>query len=47
MKERVISIKCVLYNFVMVWYMGDEYEESYECLYYQKEDVRLYIVYEL
>jgi hypothetical protein len=27
----VISIKCVLYSFVMV-YVGDEYEESYECL---------------
>jgi len=30
--ERVIFIKRVLYNFVVVWYMGDEYEESYECL---------------
>jgi len=28
----VIVIKSVLYNFVVVWYMGDEYEESYECL---------------
>jgi len=28
----VISIKCVLYNFVVVQHMGDEYEESYECL---------------
>jgi hypothetical protein len=28
----VIVVKSVLYNFVVVWYMGDEYEESYECL---------------
>jgi len=27
--------------------MGDEDEESYECLYYQKEDVCFYIVYEM
>ena len=35
MKENVacvISIKCVPYNFVVVWYVGDEYEESHECL---------------
>jgi len=28
----VISIKCVVYDFVMVRYMDDEYEKSYECL---------------
>jgi len=28
----VIFIKIVLYNFVVVWYVGDEYEESYKCL---------------
>ena len=43
----VISIKCALYNFVVVFYMVDEYKESYECLYYQKDDVCFYILYEL
>jgi len=28
----VIFIKSVLYSFVVVWYMGDKYEESCECL---------------
>ena len=46
----VICIKCteVLYISVEVWYMGDEYEESYEHLFVlQQEVVCFYIVYEL
>jgi len=43
----VIFIKSVLCNFLVVWYMGDKYEESYECQYYQKEEVSFYIVYKM
>jgi hypothetical protein len=40
----MIFIKSVLYNFVVVWYIGDEYEESYMVWYMGGEYEESYVV---